>query len=156
MSSNSVVEDMLIHDLDLVLNIVNSKPDKIEVKGRTEKSQLLDEVSAKVFFENGALANFYASRLGNNKERLLAVNCEEFNYEADLLNKRLFRKSFAPPGEGEAFVSEEIPVVSGDQLTLEIQDFIKSVRRQISPRVTAADAARAIELAEKIESLAAL
>lgn len=154
MAQISVVWDMMIHDLDLILHIARSKPDKIDVRAKKEKSDFVDEVSAKIFFDNGLLAEVFCSRLASDRERLFTVGCEEFNLEANLKDRVLQKKSFAPPGENVAFVTENIPVENYDQLTAEIDDFIKAIRRETSPTVTADDAISAIELAEKIEELA--
>lgn len=156
MAQISVVADMMIHDLDLILHLAQSRPDKIEAKGKKEKSNLLDEVSAKIFFDNGLLVNVQASRLAPEVERVFSVGCEEFNLDADLKNRKLYKKTFAPPGESTAFITEEIPVENYDQLTAEIEDFIRAIRREMPPTVTADDAIQAIELAEKIEALASL
>ena len=68
-----VVLDMLIHDLDIVLNIVKSPVKSFQSAGRIIETEHEDIASINLTFENGCLANLLASRISQKKERTLSV-----------------------------------------------------------------------------------
>lgn len=154
MSDVSIVYDMLIHDIDIVYCLAKAAPNRIEARGKKEKGDYLDEVSARIFFENGFLADLSSSRLKDDKKRLASVSFEEFNLEADLLNRKLYKKTFADPSSGNAFNVEELPIEQYDQLTAQLKNFIKAIRQGIQPKVTGEEALQILKITEEIEKRA--
>jgi len=67
----SVVLDLMIHDIDLVLSLIRSDIRSIAASGVKVFSNELDMATARIEFENGAIANVTASRLSRNKLRKL-------------------------------------------------------------------------------------
>jgi len=65
------VMDIMIHDIDIVLNLIKSKVIKTHVIGASVFSEKDDLVSAQLEFENGCVANIVASRVSHNKLRKL-------------------------------------------------------------------------------------
>lgn len=159
MKDVSCVIDMTIHDLDLAASLAHSPVKTIEAKGKIVKGQALDQVKAKIFFENGFVANIQTSRLTEEKERKIILHLEEFILEIDLQNKKLVKKQLPPPEKSlielKAFhETEEFPIEPADQLTLEQKDFIKSIRGLKSPKVSGEDGLIALQMAEAIEKQA--
>ncbi|MCX5750249.1 MAG: Gfo/Idh/MocA family oxidoreductase [Candidatus Saganbacteria bacterium] len=157
MAQESVVSDMMIHDLDLALHLAKCNPKEIVILDKKGKPSCLDKVEVKIFFESGLVATVLASRLHDSKERKVWATCESHNFEADLLNKTL--KIGIPPDTAnlhplDASKMEELPIRSYDQLTREQRLFILSIRRGDSLCVSGEEAAKAVKLAEEIERLA--
>lgn len=80
-----VVLDLMIHDIDIVLNIAQSRVVDIAAHGQKVYSGFEDVANASLYFENGVVANITASRVSENKVRTLAISQEGayilLNYE---------------------------------------------------------------------------
>lgn len=72
-TSVSVVLDLMIHDIDIVLSIVNSAVAKISASGVAVVSESHDITNARIAFENGAVANLTASRVSLKNMRKTRV-----------------------------------------------------------------------------------
>lgn len=69
----AVILDLMIHDLDLILSLVKSKPVQIDASGVGVVSETLDIANARIQFENGCVANITASRISTKKMRKMRV-----------------------------------------------------------------------------------
>jgi predicted dehydrogenase len=69
----SVVLDLMIHDIDIVLSLVDSKITKISANGTKIISSSPDIANARIEFENGCVANLTSSRLSLKKMRKMRV-----------------------------------------------------------------------------------
>ncbi len=65
----SVIHDLMIHDIDIVLQLVKSKINKIDANGVNVLSETTDIANARLTFENGTVANLTASRISANQMR---------------------------------------------------------------------------------------
>tara|TARA_B100000686_G_C16762110_1_gene959353 strand:+ start:1010 stop:1975 length:966 start_codon:yes stop_codon:yes gene_type:complete len=70
---DGVVLDIMIHDIDIVLNLINSKVVETNVLGTSVFSDKDDLVNAQLLFENGCIASIIASRASQNKVRTLSI-----------------------------------------------------------------------------------
>ncbi|MBI5815403.1 MAG: Gfo/Idh/MocA family oxidoreductase [Nitrospinae bacterium] len=77
MKDDGVILDLLIHDLDIILNLVNSPIAELNVIGSSVFSDNEDVVNVQMRFENGCMANMLASRVSQEKIRSLAVTQEK-------------------------------------------------------------------------------
>ena len=150
----SVVLDMMVHDLDLALQIAGTTPKEFKAKGKRVKTKNLDQASVKIFFKNGIIANIEASRVSDKKERGFSVECEHSTIQADLLNKTVTQKFMPNPMaetlEAPKTVVHQVP--AADQITLELKEFIAAAKWGREPAVTGKDALLALALAEAIEN----
>ncbi len=69
----SVIHDLMIHDIDIALQLVNSKIKKIDANGVNVLSETTDIANARLTFENGAVANLTASRISANLMRKMRL-----------------------------------------------------------------------------------
>jgi predicted dehydrogenase len=69
----AVILDLMIHDLDLILTLVKSKPVQIDASGVGVISETLDIANARIQFENGCVANITASRISTKKMRKMRI-----------------------------------------------------------------------------------
>lgn len=74
-AGDSVVLDLMIHDIDIVLNLVNSEVESLAVISASPVSKVEDVVNVQVRFKNGCLATFTASRATQNKLRNMSISC---------------------------------------------------------------------------------
>jgi len=148
-SDASVVMDMMLHDLDLALALAPAQLASFKAQGRKVRSSRLDEATATLFFTDGLIAKVEASRVKESRQRSLAITTDKGLYEADLLNKRLYRRDF-----DSLSVRQELEVKSDDQLTAELKDFVRAVSLGRAPKVPGSESLTLIKLAEEVEKQA--
>ena len=130
---DGVVLDVMIHDIDIVLNLVESDVVNINVIGNSVFSKRDDVVNAQIEFKNGCIANLLASRVSQNKVRTLEVTQRESSILLDYTEQEIFvhrqssSESQLSPGslryKQESLV-ERIFVHKDNPLKLELKHFI--------------------------------
>jgi predicted dehydrogenase len=152
----SVVLDLMIHDIDLIQELVGTPIESIDAVGATVFSGEIDIVNARIRFQGGCVANTTASRISLKQERKLRIFQDDAYLSVDLQQKILtvIRKKDAAPVESPAQVSiEEESFDQGDALLAEIEAFLRSVRQGSAPVVSGEDGLRALETAMQITAL---
>lgn len=152
----SVVLDLLIHDIDLIQELVSEPIEHIEAVGASVFSGEIDIVNARLRFRGGCVANTTASRISLKQERKIRIFQDDAYLSIDMQQKILsvIRKKDSAPVESPAQVSiEEQSFDQGDALLDEIRAFLQAVRHRSTPVVTGADGLLALETALKITAL---
>ena len=153
-----VVLDLMIHDIDLILALVQSPVLAVDAVGAPVVTTSEDLVNARLRFANGCVATATASRIGFKTERRLRIFQPESYISIDLAERRMVE---IHRGEGPGIVPglpgiarHEATWADGDDLLAEIADFVDCVRQGRQPLVTGADGRRALETAMRVtESL---
>jgi predicted dehydrogenase len=148
-----VVLDLMVHDIDILLNLVNSKVKEFQAVGIPILTHSPDIANARIEFENGCIASLTASRVSEEKIRKTRIFQPDGILSIDYLSQKLFlSKKGVPLGEGKIpqMITEEIPVKKIDPLEAEIHSFLQSVRDRKNARVSGLDGKRALELALQI------
>jgi predicted dehydrogenase len=166
-----VVMDMMIHDIDIVLSLVQARATRVEAVGVSVLGPHEDIANARVTFESGCVANLTASRLALKTERKIRVFSPEaylsLDYQkkvgiaikkdanADLLKFARERKAedlSQLAGTDYASLIKVEPLVVNDEepLRAELESFLRSLETGEPPAVSAEDGAAAVELAERI------
>ena len=157
----SVVLDLMIHDIDLVLELAASPVLRLAAAGgRTSPDGPIDYVNATLAFANGVVASLTASKMAHRKIRSLDAHCRRSMMETDFLNHnlRIHRRSHgsvsADHGElvyrNDGFI-EEVSTTSIEPLYAELEHFLRCVRGEDKPAVDGLQASRALLLADLIE-----
>lgn len=152
----SVVLDLMIHDIDLIQELVGTPIESIDAVGATVFSGEIDIVNARLRFKGGCVANTTASRISLKQERKIRIFQDDAYLSVDMQQKILtvIRKKDQAPVESPAQVSiEEESFDQGDALLAEIEAFLKAVKERSTPVVTGEDGLRALETAMKITAL---
>lgn len=138
-----VLSDLLIHDIDLALEIADSPIAAVSASGRPVFSTQTDVAYARVDFENGATAVFWTGKCSPKKVRSLTVTTHRRFFEADTLTNSLvvhMADALAELKEGICFMTqlstEEIEVPPQEPLKAELEDFFAAVRGERTPVVT--------------------
>jgi len=154
-----VILDLMIHDLDIVLSLVNSKVKKINVVGYSLYSGYEDLANVQIAFENGCLASITASRATQHKIRTLAVTQRDaylfLNYtDQDIHIHRnaasehiLTRKELRY--KQESFV-ERIFVHKDNPLKLEIMHLLDCATNGVARNISVEEELYSLEIALKI------
>ncbi len=156
----SVVLDLMIHDLDLVLELANSSVARLAAVGGCSGDGPMDYVNATIGFSNGVIASLSASKMTHKKIRSLSAHCKKSLVETDFLNhtlhihRRSHERYSADQGElvyrNDGFV-EEVSTTSIEPLYAELEHFLQCVRGLETPAVDGLQASRALVLADLIE-----
>jgi len=156
----SVVLDLMIHDLDLVLELAQAQVVSLAAAGGRSAEGPIDYVNATLGFANGVVASLTASKMSHRKIRSLSAHCRSSLVETDFLNHNLHihRRAHewysADHGEllyrNDGFI-EEVSTTSIEPLYAELEHFLQCVRGREIPAVDGLQASRALKLADLIE-----
>ncbi len=160
-----VVYDIMIHDIDIILSLVQSRVKEINAVGVPILTNDIDIANAKIEFENGTLANITSSRISLKKERKIRFFQKDMYISLDYQDKivRVVQKNpqvdtimkEIMSGAREANIfdlyrTEELPVIEKEPLRAEIESFISSINNDTKPIVDAQDGYEALRVAYKI------
>lgn len=169
------VHDLMIHDLDLVLDLTGSRVTRVEAFGVSILGRQEDAANARLTFENGAVADLVVNRVNPFAKRTVQVWGESGCVTADLTSRKVTR--FAPSARlmsgdspldraarganvdqlkaelfGADLEVEEPAVSDADALTAELSNFVDCCRTGRQPVVNGAEALAAIAAAERVLS----
>ncbi len=152
----NVVLDLMIHDIDIILEIVKSDIKEIRASGTQVLTGITDIANARLEFENGCVANVTASRVSAKTERKIRIFQHNAYISIDFYNHVLsiYRKSDKEihPGISE-IVCEETTYENSDALNLEIIAFIDSIQNGTPIIVDGKTGRRALDTANRISAL---
>lgn len=152
----SVVLDLMIHDIDIILALVDSEVERIEASGTAVLTQGTDIANARLTFKNGCVANVTASRISMKIERKMRMfrPCSYIcvDFQNKILTKHRTGDKEMFPGIPE-IETEEFVFEGGDALFEEIKHFIGCIQTGKTPLVSGEAGRRALETAIKITQL---
>lgn len=159
----SVVLDLMIHDIDLLLELAASPVVKLTASGnRTLDSGYLDYVTATLGFANGIVATLTASKVTHRKIRTIVAHCKNSYTEADFLkNEILIHRHITNNSIGDYRqvlykqdgVIERVYTSNTDKLGAELEHFVNCVRGGNQPSVGGEQALKALRLASLVEQM---
>ncbi len=160
----SVIFDLMIHDLDLILSMIDSPVSTVHANGVCVVNDTPDICNARIGFENGAVANLTASRISmKNMRKLRLFQADEY-ISIDLIKKESQIISLTPADEdtdgltilsssGKKLVNIEIPEHKDtNAIVEELRDFYESVENDQPTKVDAQAGYDAMLLAERIDN----
>ncbi len=147
-----VVFDLMIHDLDIVLDLVKSPVRAVSAVGLPILSSKIDIANARIEFSNGCVANLTASRVSTEKVRKLRFFQPGEYVSLDYSRQDVVVISVKPS------VAEPLPVLVArkieaprvEPLKAEIQAFLEAVVERKEPEVSPEESRRALELAQQV------
>ncbi|MDR3554982.1 MAG: UDP-2,3-diacylglucosamine diphosphatase LpxI [Syntrophobacteraceae bacterium] len=151
-----VILDLMIHDIDIVMSIIQAPLKNVHASGIAVLSRLPDIATVRMEFENGAVANLTASRISIKSMRKLRIFQENCYFSADYFEKRAYAvyKEAEPGEDGFPQISlENFEIVEKDALEEEIFSFMQAVRTGSRPEVDGEAGRRALSVALEISSL---
>jgi len=101
---------LMIHDLDLVVDLVGNSLEGLNAWGRSISTEAIDHAVANLSFRQGPIATLFASRITEQKVRLIEVIAEGAYIEADLLSKSLLihRRTFPQFFDADKYRQESV------------------------------------------------
>lgn len=147
-----VVLDLMIHDLDIVLDLVGESPSEIRAAGLMILSDRVDIANVRLAFPGGCVANLTASRVSTERVRKLRLFQPHQYISLDY--ERQQAASFTV-SEHQRIGFQNLAIEKQEPLRLEVESFLDSVRTRQTPRVSGRDGLRALDTAldilDKIE-----
>ena len=165
----SVIQDLMIHDIDIILNLVKSKVKSIDANGVAIITDKIDIANARIKFENGCVANITASRISLNKMRKMRLFQKSAYISIDFLQNtsEVFRlddgksdnsnsialTEFVQGDNKVKIFYEKPPVKEVNSMKYEMNKFLDSIVNDEEPIVTLEDGLQALEVANEIVNL---
>ena len=162
-----VVLDLMVHDIDLILEMVNSPLESIQASGAKMMSNSIDLAHAHIKFQNGVVANLKSSRIAQNYVRKIRTYQKNFYSITDLMipqielyglkhhnafSKELKSQEIETNTGLKTLYYEKFVPENKDALLEEINDFIHCINTRSKPNVDGQAGANALEIALKIEN----
>ena len=163
----SVIMDLMIHDIDIILNINQSKVKKIDASGVSIISSTPDIANARIEFENGCIANLTSSRISLKKMRktrifqdnaYISINFLEKDFQVvkirdkdtnDNENSLVIKNNL---GQEKVIFFENPEINEINSIEAELNDFFYSIKNKSESKVSLHDGLMALEVAEEIMS----
>jgi len=145
-----VVFDVMIHDLDVILSLVQSEVESIDAVGVPVLTKRVDIANVRVRFKNGCMANLTASRISRDRVRKIRFFQPDaylsIDYAAQKVEKFTLNRLLGIP----RIDGGELPVVNEEPLARELADFVDAVKSKRQPLVDGQQGRRALALAQAI------
>ncbi len=142
-----VVLDLMIHDIDIVLDLVGSMPGEIRAAGISILSDKVDIANVRLAFPDGCIANLTASRVST--ERVRKIRLFQPHQYISLDYQKQEAVAFTV-GEKQQIGFQPLAVMKEEPLRLEVEAFLEAVRDRTPPLVSGEDGLRALEVARAI------
>jgi predicted dehydrogenase len=163
----AVVHDLMIHDIDVILSIVNSPVKAIAANGIAVVSDTVDIANARLQFDNGCVANVTASRISQKKMRKMRFFQRDAYISVDFLDglAEVFRLVEADDAAANTtmmlgeitsgarkrnIIYEQPEVKQVNALQYELEQFVDAIQNDRQPAVTAEEGMRALQVAQEI------
>ena len=167
----AVVHDLMIHDIDLVLHLVQSPVIEVRASGVAVVSDTVDIANARLEFANGCVANLTASRISQRPMRKMRLFRRDAYVSIDFAKPGVEIFRLADAGESTSGIAIPASMFLGDidagtrgrsigyeqpalepvnAIAREQQEFVASIRTRTAPPVTGEEAAAALRVAEEI------
>lgn len=148
-----VVLDLMIHDIDMIIGLANSRVESVDAVGTPVLGKNVDIANARLTFESGCVANVTASRVSYKIERRMRVFTRNHYLNCDLGEGKVFgyRLRGDPMTEGlAAIATETFEIPKQDSLANEIDAFLDCIANGSKPLVDGYAGAEALRVASMI------
>jgi len=147
-----VVLDLMIHDLDVILSLIDGQPTTVSAVGICVLTDNVDIANARIEFDTGAIANVTASRVSMSAQRKFRVFQRNQYLSIDFGNGevQLVTHAAGSLADSSSLKEQRWNLEKGDALLAEVKAFVKSIRDDEPCVVGGRDGVAALRLAESI------
>jgi predicted dehydrogenase len=159
----SVILDLMIHDIDVVLSLVNSDVKSISASGVAVMTDTPDIANVRIEFNNGCVANLTSSRISMKKMRKVRLFQKDAYIGIDFLEKKteviklrqpedkdVFSFDIETPGGVKTIAIANPPVPEVNAIKKELEGFASAIANNTQTIVNEIDGFRAMEVAHQI------
>lgn len=150
-----VVTDLMIHDIDIVLSLMQSPLVNVAANGTRVITDHVDIANARLEFQNGAVANVTASRVSRAQMRRIRVFSDQHYLGLNFATQQLEEVTLGDKRPESAFkqlVQRDVDVVPQLPLNAELAHFIDCVQRNKTPLVTGENGLNAVKVAQQVKN----
>ncbi|MFK7910677.1 MAG: Gfo/Idh/MocA family oxidoreductase [Akkermansiaceae bacterium] len=144
-----VVLDLMIHDLEIILHLVNSPVESVDAVGVAVMTAREDIANARIRFENGCVANVTSSRISPERLRKIRVFQGDCYLSLDYQEQSAGMYAMADGGIEKV----EVEVEKDEPLKLELASFVECAIKGEAPQVSGQQGAAALDLALEITNI---
>ncbi len=164
-----VVLDLMIHDIDIILALVDSPVKNIRASGVSIMTNSVDIANARIRFQNGTVVSMTSSRIAKDKVRKFKIFQKDLYITIDFLlgltevyrvlenphkdGAAIFTAPFHNNGRNREIAYEKPAVKSFDAMEMELKNFVQAIRGKEKPIVDGQAGRDALDLAIKIHNL---
>jgi len=147
-----VVRDLMIHDLDILQQLVGAPPDRIEAIGIPVVTEQVDIANARVVFPGGCIANLTASRVSVKPMRKIRFFQRDGYFSIDFLSQSvsIFRRLEGRGNDGPRVEAEELKIDPDDALVAQLRAFVSAIRTRTTSVGDGMDALGALGTAMRV------
>jgi predicted dehydrogenase len=147
-----VVRDLMIHDLDIVQQILGEEPARIAAIGVKLRTDQIDLANARLAFPSGCIANLTASRVSSGAVRRLRLFPRDGCVSIDFLARsvEILQLSAGEPGAPPRLATERLAFDPGDALLAQLEEFVSAIRTRKAPVVSGREGLRALRTALRV------
>ena len=161
-AKDSIILDLMIHDIDIIVNMVNAGVVEIQASGSKVYSDLPDYASVNLRFEGNTTAQIVVSRVTQKKDRLMSISQKDafitLDYTSQDINIYRNAQSQHVFGNKELhykneYVLERLFVYKDNPLKQEVKHFINCINGTVNRVVTVAHELKSLKLALTIDEM---
>jgi predicted dehydrogenase len=145
-----VIYDLMIHDLDILLALVNEPVVEVKAVGIPVLTEKVDIAHARLEFAGGAVANITASRVSTERVRKMRFFQQHEYISLDYARRDALRIGVKKPGPQPEFGFEKLNAPAIEPLHSELEAFVDAVRSRKEPRTNGAAGRAALDLASRV------
>jgi predicted dehydrogenase len=138
-----VVLDLMIHDLDIVLDLVGALPEEIRAAGISILSDKVDIANVRLAFPGGCIANLTASRVSTERVRKLRLFQPHQYISLDYQKQEAVAFTVS---DSQQIGFQPLTVAKDEPLRLEVESFLEAVRNRSRPAVSGEEGLRALDI----------
>jgi predicted dehydrogenase len=138
-----VVLDLMIHDIDIILGLVNSKVKHIEAVGISTVSDHEDLANVRLTFQNDVIADITASRVTKEETRKIRI----FQEHSYILLDYMHQEAFLFQGSDKKLEKQKVRITKKEPLKIELKSFIDCVKTGKRPIVSGTEGRQALRVA---------
>jgi predicted dehydrogenase len=147
-----VVRDLMIHDLDILQQLLGEEPERIESIGVPVVTSRVDIANARIVFPSGCVANVTASRVSPTQVRRIRFFQRDGYLSIDFLEHAavIFHREPDPGGGVPRLATERFAFDPEDSLLAQLEAFVSAVRTRRTPAVSGREGLRALRTALRV------
>lgn len=138
-----VVMDLMIHDIDIILGLIESPLKDIQAVGVPVLTKQEDIASARITFQNGCVCNLTASRVSDEVMRKIRIFLDNTYISLDYVKQ----EAFIYKKTGDQILKHALPIEKEEPLKKELEHFIDCIQEDKDPIVSGKEAAQALQMA---------
>ncbi|MBI5238153.1 MAG: Gfo/Idh/MocA family oxidoreductase [Deltaproteobacteria bacterium] len=149
-----VVLDVMIHDIDIALDLVNSSIESVDAIGSPVLTDKIDMASARIKFKSGAVVDITASRVSKERVRKARIFQSNEYISIDYAGQSISITKILPGAHGDVtrIIEERPELQKTDQILEELKAFISASMLRTRPPVTGEDGLNALNVAHMVQN----